>query len=310
MKIAESISRRLFMGALGAGAASPLFAGIVTPSSESIRSLRRDIVESPVGVASHRAKVFTKIFQAHEGEPSATCKSLALREYFRTVPLYVRANDRLAGSISEKPGAMPVMVEIGISDNNIYTGENPSRAGYMQPNVPVEIRDYWKNRNLWGRTRVELLGQQPFRSVNDVPEETGYKFLSNQGHLSPAYSEVLKIGLGGMMRKVADRLHEEHDPEKRIFLDAAANGLAGVSEWAARYGRFLSDEAAQTGGARAGELKLMSRIAAKVSTEPPQTFREALQLIWFLHQAIHIEGHGYSCTPDHTDRHPAPLLFR
>jgi formate C-acetyltransferase len=49
----------------------------------------------------------------------------------------------------------------------------------------------------------------------------------------------------------------------------------------------------------------MSRIAAKVAAEPPQTFREAMQLIWFVHQAIHIEGHGYSNTPDRIDQ----LLF-
>jgi formate C-acetyltransferase len=46
----------------------------------------------------------------------------------------------------------------------------------------------------------------------------------------------------------------------------------------------------------------MSRIAAKVATDPPETFREAMQLIWFVHQAIHIEGHGYSCTPDRIDQ--------
>src|SRR5262249_458774 len=145
-----------------------------------------------------------RIYREHEGQPGILSKSLALREYFRTVPLYLRAHGRIAGSISETPGAMPVMVEIGIADNNIYTGENPQRAGYMQNKVPVEIRDYWKNRNLWGRARIELLGQSPFRSVDDVPRQTTYKFVSHQGHLSPAYSEVLKIGLGGLQRKVAE----------------------------------------------------------------------------------------------------------
>ena len=46
----------------------------------------------------------------------------------------------------------------------------------------------------------------------------------------------------------------------------------------------------------------MSRIAAKVATQPPETFREAMQLIWLVHQSIHIEGHGYSCTPDRIDQ--------
>jgi pyruvate-formate lyase len=43
-------------------------------------------------------------------------------------------------------------------------------------------------------------------------------------------------------------------------------------------------------------------ICARVASGPPETFREALQPIWIAHQAIHIEGHGYSCTPDHIDR--------
>jgi formate C-acetyltransferase len=302
MKMPESPSRRAFLTALGAGAAAPLFAGIAHPSIPSIGDLRRDIVQSPVGVAQHRAEVFTRVFREHEGQPWIASKGLALREYFRTVPLYIRPNDRIAGSISETSGAMPVMAEIGIAENNIYTGENPERAGYLRGKVPQEIREYWMNRNLWGRARTEIFGQQAFKTAGEVPREANYKFICHQGHLSPSYSEVLKIGLGGMRRKVEERRQAERDPEKRLFLEAAANVLAGMSEWTARYGRFLAAEAAKAGGPRAAELREMSRVAAKVSTEPPQTFREALQLVWFLHQGIHIEGHGYSCTPDHTDQ--------
>jgi pyruvate-formate lyase len=302
MQMAESLSRRLFLGALGAGAAAPLFAGISTPSNPSIGDLRRGILESPVGVALHRAKVFTRVFREHEGEPWIACKGLALREYLRSVPLYIRPEDRIAGSISETPGAMPVFAEIGIAENNIYTGENPNRAGYLRGQVPAEIREYWMNRSLWGQARTAILGQQPFRSVDEVPRETGYKFICNQGHLSPSYTEVLRVGLGGIIRKVGERKQAERDPEKLAFLTAAENAAYGVSEWAVRYSRFLAGEAANARGARAGELREMSHIAAKVATEPPGTFREALQLIWFLHQAIHIEGQGYSCTPDHTDQ--------
>ena len=107
MKMPESPSRRAFLTALGAGAAAPLFAGIAHPSIPSIGDLRRDIVQSPVGVAQHRAEIFTRVFREHEGQPWIASKGLALREYFRTVPLYIRPNDRIAGSISETPGAMP-----------------------------------------------------------------------------------------------------------------------------------------------------------------------------------------------------------
>jgi formate C-acetyltransferase len=64
-----------------------------------------------------------------------------------------------------------------------------------------------------------------------------------------------------------------------------------LGEWASRYAEFLKNSDAT-----------LSRICDKVASQPPETFREALQLIWFAHQAIHIEGHGYSCTPDHIDQ--------
>ncbi len=310
-------SRRGFLGATGAalGTAAVLSlpsrpagaASVSTPHAE-IAALRREIVDSPVGVALHRAKVFTEVFQETEGKPWILRKALALREYFRTVPLYLRAHDRLAGSISERPGAMPVFVELGIGENNIYTSENPKRKGYLKGQVPDAIRDYWKNRNLWGQYRTKILGLPPVERADEVPEELAYKFLSNQGHLSPSYRELLREGLGGVLRRVQRRRSGEADAAKRAFLTAAENALSGLSAWIRRYAEFLASMATNLAdAARAAELREMSRIGARVASDPPATFREALQLVWFVHQAIHIEGHGYSCTPDRLDQLLFPL---
>lgn len=274
--------------------------GDLTPD---IAALRRAMVDSPVRVALHRAQVFTKVFQENEDRPWIVRKAMALREYFRTVPLYLREHDRLAGSISETPGAMPVIVELGIGENNIYTGERPDRNGYLQGQVPQEIRDYWKNRNMWGLYRTEIRGEKPYTRADEVPRELGYKFLSNQGHLSPSYGQLLRTGLAGILGTVQQRRQGEQDADRLAFLTAAEYSLSGLSDWIGRYGEFLTSEARHCDQpARTAELAEMARIARKVATQPPETFREALQLIWFVHQAIHIEGHGYSCTPDRLDQ--------
>ncbi|MBM4091996.1 MAG: hypothetical protein FJ276_21575 [Planctomycetes bacterium] len=296
------------VGAAAAGrfSANSVKAASVTTPHGDIAALRRDIVNSPVRVALHRANVFTKVFQESEAKPWVLRKALAMREYFQTVPLYVREHDGLAGSISELPGAMPVIVELGIGENNIYTSERPDRVDYLRDQVPAEIRDYWKNRNMWGLYRTEILRQKPYESADEVPRQLGYKFISNQGHLSPSYRALLRAGLGGVMVRVADRRRGETDGDRSAFLEAAEASLAGLSSWIARYAEFLGSEASACDrAARAAELREMARIAAKVATAPPETFREALQLIWFVHQALHIEGHGYSCTPDRVDQ----LLF-
>ena len=295
------MSRREFLAATGAAAGglavlgnARVAAGAAQTPHADMAVLRGAMMDSPVGVALHRAKVFTEVFSQHEAEPWMVRKAMALRRYFETVPLYLREHDGFAGSISETPGAMPVMVELAIGENNIYLSERPDRKGHLKGKVPGDIRDYWKNRNMWGRYRTEILGQPPVKSHDELPENCpNYKFISNQGHLCPAYTELLRVGIGGLRRKVAERCGGETDAGKLAFLTAAEHTLAGLSTWAQRYSRFLAAEAKQDE---------MSRICAKVATQPPETFREALQLVWLAHQAIHIEGHGYSCTPDRLDQ--------
>jgi pyruvate-formate lyase len=288
-----SVSRRVFLAALSAGA-TPAFSGLATPSTARIGDLRRAIIDSPVDVALHRARVFTKVFQENESKPWEVRKAMAMREYFRTVPLYLRKGDSIAGSITEIPGAMPVHVELGIAENNIYTGENPKRKGYLTGKVSEEIRAYWRDRNLWGRYRAETPG-----APKKETQGAQYKFICNQGHLSPAYSELLRVGIGGILAKIRKRRAGESDPAKLAFLEAAEHSMAGLGEWAARYGEFLKDRD-----------PALARICTRVASRPPETFREAMQLIWFAHQAIHIEGHGYSCTPDHIDRLLLPYYER
>ena len=277
--------------------------GPVTTPHSDIAVLRKDIVSSPVRVALHRGEVFTKVFQETEGKSWVLRKAMAMREYFETVPLYLRDHDSLAGAISELPGAMPLIVELGIGENSIYTGERPDRPGYLQGQVPEEIRSYWMNRNMWGRYRTEILGQQPYESADEVPQSLGYNFISNQGHLSPSYSELLQVGIGGILKRVRARQGDPLDGDQATFLEAAGLSLSGLSRWIERYGEFLEEEAAACAdSARAAELRGMSRISARVATARPETFREAMQLVWFAHQAVHIEGHGYSNTPDRIDQ--------
>jgi formate C-acetyltransferase len=93
----------------------------------------------------------------------------------------------------------------------------------------------------------------------------------------------LKHGLAGLRARVAERRRQPATADQQAWLEAAAVSLEGLSDWAKRYAEF-------------------DRSIPDVSSAPPSSFREALQLMWLAHQAIHIEGHGYSCTPDHIDQ--------
>ena len=271
--------------------------------------LREEILSSPVAVALERARVYTDVFQATDGLSWIVRKAMALRKHLETVPLYLREGDQIAGSISETPGAMPVHVEIGIGENAIYVGEYPHRRGYLKGQVPDDIRDYWMDRNLWGRHRAferEVLGRG-----SEWTEVAAYKLISCQGHLSPSYREVLELGLEGLLQRVLDRRQGEHMPLALEFLTAAEHCLRGLICWAERYADHIAGlAAARQDAGRRVELEQLAADCTHVAHQPPQGFRQALQLVWFCQQAIHIEGHGYSNTPDRVDQILYPYYQR
>lgn len=118
----SAFSRRQFLkrSSLAVAGAAVLsdFPVVITSHAEML-ALRRAIVDSPFQAGLHRARVFTEVFQKNEAKPWVVRKAMALRQYFETVPLYLREHDRIAGAISEQPGAMPVMVELGIGENDV-----------------------------------------------------------------------------------------------------------------------------------------------------------------------------------------------
>ena len=109
MRIRQHTTRRGFLAAAGAAvgaAAVPVWGdvvagtGSITTPHDDLAELRRAIVDSPVRVALHRAETFTRVFQQNEQEPWIVRKAMALRDYFQTVPLYLREHDGLAMTIA------------------------------------------------------------------------------------------------------------------------------------------------------------------------------------------------------------------
>lgn len=94
----------------------------------------------------------------------------------------------------------------------------------------------------------------------------------NMGHIIPDYRTVLRLGVGGMLKKI----HTLQTPEAPAFREAVE-----------AFSRFLRRH-----GEKAAELGMteVSHICTKLSSDPPDSFWEALQLVWFVHLFLHAEG--------------------
>ncbi len=106
-------------------------------------------------------------------------------------------------------------------------------------------------------------------------------FRHNADHFAPDYEYVLAHGIRGLLERIA-RSRENHksDPKKLRFLNACEITTKGLSDMIYGYGV----EAEKLG------KTLEADICKRVATEPPSSFREALQLVWLIHLSFYYEG--------------------
>ena len=102
------------------------------------------------------------------------------------------------------------------------------------------------------------------------------------------YEMVLSKGLRKLIAECDAELEALHFNEQDTFqrsltLQAMKMGMEGIITLASRYSdlaREMADK--EKDGKRKEELLLISRTCARVPAEPPRSFREAMQMYWFI----------------------------
>ena len=107
------------------------------------------------------------------------------------------------------------------------------------------------------------------------------------GHLIPNYPKVLRLGFRRIAAELEEMRTRELDPTRREFLRALVICCEAAVAFATRHAdeaeRLAREEADPT---RRAELEEIARICRRVPAEPPVTFHEALQSLWFAHMLV------------------------
>lgn len=125
--------------------------------------------------------------------------------------------------------------------------------------VPVEDCDEFAGRVL------EALPDEGMCAPSDL--------LCAEGHMSPDYGTLLKIGLKGVLERIRAKAAEKGDADSRSFADNAEIVIHAIRDYAARYAV----------SARSAGKERMADALAIVPYEPAYDFYSALQSIWIMH---------------------------
>ncbi len=113
----------------------------------------------------------------------------------------------------------------------------------------------------------------------------------NKTHYTPDYSILLKNGVDGIISKARNNMNNPdfHDVN-RDFLSGVIISYTALKNLILRYCDEATSLAALAEGEEKQRLEEIAKVCNKISSKAPDTFREAVQLLWFGHLAVIMEN--------------------
>lgn len=265
-----------------------------------IERMKEKLLSSPFEVCIERARLYTRSYQETEGQPSAIRAAKALAKTLAEMTIYIDEEERIVGNRTSKRLAGVIPVERGdinaVLELDMDTMPKRKRPFMISEDdkraLREEILPYWKGKTirdkkatLWaerGLMKVKLLGEIDRNCPN-----LAIDIFDVQGHLVLGHGNVMRQGFSGINERAKEHLEKlqpENPDERRNadFLQAVIICSEGAIAFAHRFAREamkLAEKEADPG--RRDELLRIAGNCRWVPANPPRTFYEAMQCLWF-----------------------------
>lgn len=289
--------------------------------TERMKEFREEVLDEKPYIDAQRAILATLSYKENLNQPRVMVRAKMLEKVLDNMSIYIEDKSLLAGNQATKNRNAPIFPEYTMEFVMKELDQFEKRDGdvfYITEKTKEQLREiapFWQNNNL--RARGEALLPEEVR----VFMETGVfgmegKLNAGDAHLAVNYERILKDGLRGYEKRVKEYkasldLTDPESIDKYCFYNAVLIVLEAVRNFANRYSVLAKDLAEkELNQERKIELLEISRICSKVPYEPAETFREAVQSVWFIQLILQIESNGHSLSYGRFDQYMYPYYNR
>lgn len=289
--------------------------------TERMKEFREEVLDEKPYIDAQRAILATLAYKENLNQPRVMVRAKMLEKVLDNMSIYIEDKSLLAGNQATKNRNAPIFPEYTMEFVMNELDQFEKRDGdvfYITEKTKEQLREiapFWQNNNL--RARGEALLPEEVR----VFMETGVfgmegKLNAGDAHLAVNYERILKDGLKGYEKRVKEYkasldLTDPKSIDKYCFYNAVLIVLEAVRNFANRYSVLAKDLAEkELIQERKIELLEISRICSKVPYEPAETFREAVQSVWFIQLILQIESNGHSLSYGRFDQYMYPYYNR
>ena len=289
--------------------------------TERMKEFREEVLDEKPYIDAQRAILATLAYKENLNQPRVMVRAKMLEKVLDNMSIYIEDKSLLAGNQATKNRNAPIFPEYTMEFVMNELDQFEKRDGdvfYITEKTKEQLREiapFWQNNNL--RARGEALLPEEVR----VFMETGVfgmegKLNAGDAHLAVNYERILKDGLRGYEKRVKEYkasldLTDPESIDKYCFYNAVLIVLEAVRNFANRYSVLAQNLAEkELNQERKIELLEISRICSKVPYEPAETFREAVQSVWFIQLILQIESNGHSLSYGRFDQYMYPYYNR
>ena len=288
--------------------------------TQRIEKIRQNYVHAKPQISCERAAIWTQSYRKTAGKPVCIRSAQAFYDCCAQLGVHIFEGELIVGAIGEyrKCGILTPEFSWQWVDREMDHFADRPQDPYIITDeqrkfVREEIFPYWKGRSLEEAFLARLPEDTRKIGVDTGVIDSDSKWRQAVGEVTPDYQDVLfKKGFGGIIKEVEEHLAaldetRPEDEEKREFYQSVLLTSKGIICYANRYAQEaerLADQ--EPDAARAAELRTIAANCRYVPENPPRSFYEAMQFLWFVQIGGILSENPLSLNPGRFDQYMNP----
>ena len=288
--------------------------------TQRIENIRQNYVNAKPALSCERAWLWTESHKKTEGLPVCIQRARAFYDCCDQLTVHIFDGELVVGAIGEhrKCGILTPEFSWLWVDREMDTFSSRPQDPYEMTDeqrkfMREKVFPYWKGKSLEEAFLARLPEDTKHIGVDTGVIDSDSKWRQAVGEITPDYQDVLfKKGFGGLIRQAEEKIAEldmanPEDEEKRDFYESTLWTSRGIIRYANRY----ADEAERMAGEeadpkRAEELRVIAKNCRRVPENPPESFYEAIQFLWFVQIGAILSENPLALNPGRFDQYMDP----
>ena len=287
--------------------------------NERVLKLRQASFDAVPTISTERAVLITKYYQDNIGKYSVPVMRAKAFEYVvANQTIYIGEGELIVAERGPYPKAVSTYPELTChSEEDIRILGSRKMTSYRTTDEDIktyreQIIPFWRGRTMRDKLFAGL--SQRWRDAYGAGLFTEFMEQRAPGHTTFDGKFYTK-GLAGFKKDIADAvaaldfIHDKDATPKREELNAMAIACDAVITFARRHADLAEKMSiSETNAQRKAELMQIAETCRWVPEHAPRSFREALQMYWFMHLGTITELNGWDAmNPGHLDRYFYPF---